>query len=144
MTDSHKHLEMGIINKVVEKSIVYNSDVETGMFIKIHAINNMDYNIEIHNTITKEHMIIDSDIINTIMGTKILSGDDIEISTSPGKKYIHLIRNGIVYNILNTLTIDSTWLLLRRGDNLISMYSPNYGLLDLQIQISHYTLYEGI
>ena len=144
MTDSHKHLEMGIINKVVEKSIVYNSDVETGMFIKIHAINNMDYNIEIHNTITKEHMIIDSDIINTIMGTKILSGDDIEISTSPGEKYIHLIRNGIVYNILNTLTIDSTWLLLRRGDNLISMYSPNYGLLDLQIQISHYTLYEGI
>lgn len=144
MTDSHKHLEMGIIDKVVEKSIIYDSDVETGMLIKIHAISNMDYNIEIHNTITKEHMIIDSSVINTIMGTNLLYGDDIEISTSPGEKYIHLIRNGAVHNILNALTLDSTWLLLRRGDNLISVYSPNDGLLALQIQISHYTLYEGI
>lgn len=144
MTDSHKHLEMGIIDKVVEKSIVYNSDVETGMVIKIHAINDVDYNIEIHNTRTKEYMIIDSSVIFAIMGTNLLSGDDVEISTSPGEKYVHLIRDGVVYNILNALTMNSTWLLLRRGDNLISMYSPNDDMLDLQIQISHYTLYEGI
>ena len=71
---------------------------------------------------------------------EILKGDRIIITTKTGNKTVTLIRNGIAENIINRLTVGSTWLTLRQGENRFRID----GGINLKITFMHTDAYLGV
>lgn len=135
-------LEIGTIQYATEKTIYYTGDAEVGVVITIHAIGDVG-SITIHNTGTRETMMIDADSIETLTGSGIVNGDDIYISTMKGDKYVMLLRDGVYTNILNALSKDSDWFQLAKGDNIFA-YTAVSGATNLQFKIENKVVYEGV
>lgn len=135
-------IEFGKISKYSVKSVVYEGDAEVGITITIHAIGTAT-NILVYNSDTRETMKIDTDKLVTLTGSGIIAGDDIVICTEHGKKSVTLIRDGVRINILNCLDRDSSWFVLRRGDNIFG-YAADTGNDNLQFTIENRILYEGV
>ena len=95
-------IEFGSIENQTERSVYYDGDAEIGVTITIHAIGEAR-NITIYNTGTREVMRIDTDKLEALTGSGIISGDDIIITTVRGEKSIRLLRTGRYTNILNCL-----------------------------------------
>ena len=131
----------GIIHAQTENLIVYNGDVETGLFVYIHSVGTIE-NIKIINSITRELMGIDNNLLIDTIGTGIIAGDDIIINTTIGAKSITLVRNGVAYNILNAKT-GTDWLTLVKGDNLFA-FTAEFGIANLQLRMENLIVYEGI
>ena len=134
-------IEFGTIVQKRESIVYYDGDVETGCIMTIHAIGDAE-NLVIHKVNTNEKMTIDTDKLETMTGHKIIFGDTIEISTIKGQKYIHLIRDGVTTNILNTLAKDSDWFQLDKGDNVFA-YDAD-GAEYLQFSIESQVTFEGV
>lgn len=124
------------------KNIIYTGDMDTGMLIKLHATGDVE-NVRIYNTGTQEVMFIDTAKLEALTGAGFSQGDDIEISTFPGKKYARLYRGANTYNILNCLGRNVSWFQLTQGDNWFT-YTAESGILDLQMGIEYRTAYEGV
>lgn len=135
-------IEMGSIENLKERNIYYDGDAETGVLIKIHAIGSAEH-IVIYNTGTRERMILDTDKLAALTGSGIVQGDEINISTVKGDKYVRLLRNGVEYNILNILDKNSDWFQLAKGDNIFT-YTATYGASNLQFKILNNIAFEGI
>ena len=81
---------------------------------------------------------------------KYLIDDDIlTVKTRNGSKSVTLQRNGITYNVLNTLLASPTWFKIHRGDNYY-MYSctptegaPTHNYISTAT-IEYSRLYEGV
>lgn len=137
-----KMIEFGSIEIKKENSVYYTGDSETGVTINIHAIGEVR-NLTIYNVGTRESMNINTDMIQTLTGAGITSGDDIIISTVKGNKYIRLLRAGTTYNILNCLGKDADWFQLAKGDNIFT-FIADYGESNLQFNIQSQVIYEGV
>lgn len=136
-------LEIGMINIYPEeKDVIYEGDVEVGMNIRIHAVGAAE-KITIYNARTHETMYIDTDKLESSIGSGIIDGDDIIICTIKGQKSIKLVRDGNTFNILGCLRKDSKWLKLSRGSNIFG-YSAEYGAGNLQFTIENRIVYEGV
>lgn len=139
---SENLLELGQLQYSKEKVITYQGDSEVGINITIHAIGEAS-NIVIHNTRTRETMTIDTTKLEQITGSGIVKGDEIQISTVKGDKYISLLRDGVHTNILNALTRDSDWFYLTKGDNIFA-YTADEGAANLLFKIENRVIYEGV
>lgn len=139
---TEKLIEMGAITHVQQKTVPYDGDAEIGMTITIHALDAVK-DIIIYDARTREVMRINTDFVGTLTGQAFGSGDDIIINTKRGEKSITLLRGGDKTNILNCLGKGSSWLQLRKGDN-IFVYNATYGALDLQFKIENQIIYEGV
>ena len=138
---TEKQLVFGIIHAQTENLIQYTGDVETGLFIYIHALGVIE-NIKIYNTVTRELMGINTDLLSVLIGDGIIAGDDIIINTTLGSKSITLIRDGVYYNILNAKDgVD--WLTLVKGDNLFA-FTADSGISFLQLRMENLIVYEGV
>ena len=138
---SEKQLVFGIIHAQTENLIEYTGDVETGLFVYIHATGTIE-NIKIVNTITRELMGINTDLLSLMLAGGIVAGDDIIINTTLGAKSITLVREGVYYNILNAKDgVD--WLTLVKGDNLFA-FTADSGLSFLQLRMENLIVYEGV
>lgn len=137
-----KNIEIGEVVKYTTKDVVYKGDAETGIIITIHTIGEAK-NISIHNVTTKEKMIIDTDKLSKIIGSGIVAGDDIIISTIDGNKTARLFRNGEYTNILNCINRDADWFKLSKGLNTFA-YQAEFGASNIEFQIEYQTLYEGV
>lgn len=135
-------LEFGSIKGIVEAVVPYDGDSEIGVTLTIHA-KGVARNVAIYNTDTREVMRIDTDKLEVMTGSIIVDQDAIIICTIKGKKSVSLIRNGITTNILNCLTKDSDWFQLSKGDNTFA-YTAEEGITNLELQIEHQTIYEGV
>lgn len=135
-------LEMGRINRVTERTIVYNGDAETGVVITMHALGDVK-NVTIYNLITREFMRLYTDKLTELTGQSFTTGDEIIISTVRGNKYVQLLRAGEYTNILNCLDRDSDWFQLSKGDNLFA-YLAEDGMENLQFRMENQTVYEGV
>lgn len=135
-------LIMGEILTYYAKNIPYYGDADIGVTMTIHAYGTAK-NISIYNTDTRETMTINTDRIKTITGTAFGTGDDIEISTVKGNKYIKLLRGGIYTNILNCLDKDADWFQLHRGNNNFA-YSAESGATNIRFVIKNRLYYEGV
>lgn len=138
---TEKQLVFGIIHAQTENLIEYLGDVETGLFVYMHALGAIE-DIKIVNTITRELMGVDHDLLVTTIGTGIIAGDDIIINTTIGNKSISLVRQGIAYNILNA-KMGTDWLTLVKGDNLFA-FTAEVGISNLQLRMENLVVYEGI
>lgn len=135
-------IEMGRINRVTERTIVYTGDAETGVTIVMHAIGPVK-NVTIYNLMTREFMKLYTDKIQELTGSPFSTGDEIIISTVKGDKYIVLLRAGEYTNILNCLDKLSNWFQLSKGDNLFA-YLAEDGLENLQFRMENKTVFEGV
>ena len=139
---TNKLLTFGEIILFKDRNIYYSGDVDTGLTIYMHALGTVT-NITIYNLTTLEFMKIDTTRLTALTGFPIIIGDDIIISTIKGQKYIHLIRNGSVINILNCLSLDSIWFQLIKGDNPFGFVAAT-GEENLQLRIENRVVFEGI
>lgn len=130
---TEKLLEFGRIEYATERVVRYAGDADVGVRIFIHALGDVS-NITIYNTGTRETMKIFDDFVNA---------DDIYISTVKGDKYIYRMRNGVFTNILNSLSRDSNWFTLSKGDNIFA-FTAEVGSGNLQFRIENRTVYEGV
>lgn len=135
-------IEMSVINNLSEKVVTYNGDSEIGVTISMHALGEVR-NVTIYNTLTRETMILDTDILEQLTGHPIIKGDTITISTVKGNKSAKLLRNAETYNILNCIRRGSDWFTLSKGDNIFA-YIVEYGIGNLQFRIDHKVRYDGV
>lgn len=135
-------IELGSIESNSRQTVFYKGDVEVGVVIRLHAVGEVT-NLSIFNTTSRTIMRLDSDKLATITGSGIIAGDDIVISTVKDNKYIQLIRDGVVYNILNCLDKNTDWFKLRKGDNIFA-YTADYGETNVEFCIEHKDAYGGI
>lgn len=139
---SANRIEFGSIETKAENVVVYDGDSEVGVTITIHAIGQSG-DITIYNTKTREIMTISNTKIAAITGEGIHSGDDIVINTVKGNKYVNLVREGVITNILNSLSRDSDWFQLAKGDNIFA-FEATSGASNLQFKIENQIIYEGL
>lgn len=132
----------------------YNGEVETGVegeieFTKtVPTVGEDDPSyILITNTTTEEHFKIDlKKIISKYESIGV--GDKILFSTIVGEKYLHYVKNGTTYNIINCLDRSSSWFTLYRGTNNFTEASvPTWSSSNdayMTIKFRNKTLYEGL
>lgn len=135
-------LEFGSIVNKKENTVYYDGDAETGCIIQLHAIGDVE-NVNIYNIKTGDKMVLDTDKLEALTGSKIIYGDTITINTIKGQKSITLLRNGINTNILNILGKDSDWFQLAKGDNLFA-YTAEYGEANVLFMVESTVIFEGV
>lgn len=136
--------EMGTIVSGRESYIDNFGDSETGCEIRMDFYGSCG-SITIYNVDTGEYMLIDSMKLTYIIEnqTSFESGDTLIITTYPGKKSVQFIRAGVVYNGLNLIGKNSSWLEIPRGSNPFT-YMATYGDENVKFTISTPILYEGV
>jgi len=139
---TRKLLIMGNVDLKRENIIVYTGEASTGFLLHIHANANAT-DLILTETKSLGVLGIDSDKLETFLGSDIITGDDIYISTVIGKKYAYLIRQGVVYNILDCLLPNPTWFQLEKGENKYA-YSLGDGYGNIDFTISFNIAYEGM
>lgn len=139
---TERMLEFSEISQSTSKNIVYEGDADVGMLMTITATGPVG-NLLIYNSGTRETMTISESKMISITGSPFSSGDVITISTIRGDKYISLLRNGIMTNILNVLDKDSDWIEITRGNNAIA-YQADYGSEYVIFKLNYPVAFEGI
>lgn len=140
--DENRHLEFSNIVKDQQKNVFYEGDSDTGVVICLHFLGHVE-DITIYNTGTREKMHIDTEVIESIIGSVISLGDSLRISTVRKNKTVTFIRGDEETNVLNSLDRGSVWLQLTKGDNWFA-YVAKVGSGNIQFNITNQTLYEGI
>lgn len=124
------------------QTVVYDADANTGFVINVHFLGAVN-DLVIYDITHGGYMGIDSTKLAAIVGTDFAAGDDLYISTVKGEKRVWVYRGANIYNVLNALTAGSTWFELTSGDNVFD-YTADSGLTNMQFNIQHRLLYEGI
>lgn len=113
---------------------VYNSgDVKSGIRVLFRALGEVT-NPMITNVNTQEILQINM---------RMVDGDELTVSTGYGEKWATLNQGGDISEALNYVDVDSVFLQLLPGDNLIR-YSADTGLENLEVSIFHNNLYLGV
>lgn len=133
---------MGEINNLVQQSVTYSGDSETGVILTLYFIGNARM-INISNLHTNESINIDTDIVESIIGSPIQLGDSIIINTKTGEKSVTLVRAGLPYNIMNSVEIYKSWLRLIPGPNEI-LYAAVVGTDNVRMSMAYDVLYTGV
>lgn len=121
--------EMDLITNIYNKG-----DVSCGMRIEFHASAFVD-KPSLINVYTREHIKV-----NRSLDT----GDRLVITTGFGNNTVRIYRvDGTVENALHYITLDSEFLLLGVGDNVIQ-YDAESGKDNLDVSIYHKPMYLGV
>jgi hypothetical protein len=135
--------ELGEIIHKSSGNIYYDGDCDVGLTITLDATGDVT-NVVIAHDGTDEQMVIDTSRLKNIVNSdKLIAGDTVVINTVIGSKSIHLIRDGVRYNILNCLDRGSTWFTLSKGDNFYS-YTASAGDEYLRFRASNKIVYYGV
>lgn len=126
-------IEFGNIENETEQTVWYDGDINTG-FICYAKFNNPTTYLTIHKSLERKFMRIN---INT------KHGDTIIINTIKGQKSIILIRDLVQINILNSLSYDSKWLEISKGDNFFIFESDDKEN-GVELYFENPILYQGV
>lgn len=108
-------------------------DVKTGIRIEFQALDGV-----------VDPVITNVDTLESIrLNITMQEGDVLTLSTGYGEKWARLNRNGFITDALCYVDVDSTFLQLSPGDNLIR-YDAAEGLSNLEVSIFHNNLYLGV
>lgn len=135
-------IEIGILFIGTEATLYYTGDIPTGVTITINFFGPVT-NLSIHNLTGGQDMTINTDVVTAISGAPFQVGDIVIISTVIGLKKIFLFRDGLAYNILNAFGISTQWIVIEKGDNVIT-YTATSGIGNVQLSIVHNIVYEGL
>ena len=113
---------------------VYNAgDVDTGIRVEFRALGEVTNPI-ITNVDTREALKLN---------LHMEDGDVLTVSTGYGEKWAQLNRGGLITDALRYVDVDSIFLQLAPGDNLMR-YNTDDGLNNLEVSIFHSNLYLGV
>ena len=90
--------------------------------------------------------VVNPAIENLLTGEKLSltytmqDGDEIRISTGYGEKAATLTRGGVKSNVFNAVDVDSTWMQLHPGDNLLTYSADDTSGLTVTIYYDSYFL----
>lgn len=130
-------------DNAITKNIINDGDIETGIALNIKFNGGITGNIHIVNN-PSDQIIIDTSIVEDLLGESIGAGDEITLSTDPKYRYLKITHDGVDTNILNSLNFDTiTWILLHPGDNLITYFIDSGNDLT-EAKITYKTLYLGV
>lgn len=115
------------------QSVINHGDIENGVIIDMKA-RGVVLNPQIYN-ITKSEFIR--------LNMEMAKGDEIIINTNKTQKSVMLIHEGVKSNIINSMTVDSTWFQLLPGDNIFSTGADEYAE-NILCTITHVDEYEGV
>jgi hypothetical protein len=135
-------IELGEIFLQTKVNVNYTGDATTGMVIYIHSLGTAG-DITLYNEYTLETMTILKSRLISALGSGIVAGDELIISTVKRQKYAVLLRNGVFYNVMNCLEKYPDWFQLSKGDNVIGFTAVS-GSSNLQMRLSYKPLYEGV
>lgn len=136
-------IEFGNIMDDNRAIIDYIGDVDTGVFIVVHVMSGTAENLTIWNVGTREKIRIDTAKIQRLTGITFSQGDDIEINTKTGEKYIRLLHDGKYYNIISCINKDADWFQLTTGYNTFT-FVADYGTDNLMVTFHYRNAYGGI
>lgn len=128
--------------KVMSDIIRYDGDAEPGVLVTIHALGSFG-NVTVRNLTNRQAFTIDVSKIEELTGSPVSVGDDIIISSTPGSKYVRLLRSGVYYNILNALEKNAQWITLSKGNN-VFLYQTTDGMENLQVRTTYREIFEGV
>lgn len=131
---SAKELVMGAIDTLTAVTVENDGNVEAGLTFELYAKGTV-----------KNPKVIDYGTSNFFaINITMQTGDLITVTTGQGNKTITLLRDGVETNIFNLLDKNSTWLQLDINGS-VFVYTVDEGqATDLEIDIKHYDLYEGV
>lgn len=135
-------VEFSTIDMSHQFELFYSGAGECGVDIMIQAAGPVG-DIYIYDQITNGAFKIASSMVSLITGGPVMKGDYITVNTRKGKKSAVLVRNGISYNILHSITTDSQWLMIRNGLNRFA-YVASSGASNLRITLEYETNYWGV
>lgn len=135
-------LEFSRLQPNIERNIVYEGDFEIGVTITVRAYGEAS-NITIYDITKRQTLRINTDVIESIMGSPIKDGDEIIICTVRGSKSAKFVRDGATTNILNAIDRTSDWFQLSKGSNVFACTAET-GQNDLQFVIQNKIAYEGV
>jgi len=137
-------IEFGRVQLYVSKNIVYRGDASIGMKISIHVLADVPYWENLTIASSSGQMIISIGRFAALVGSGMLKGDVITISTIRGKKSAYLLRNGAYINIFNAIVRNSNWFQLQQGDNVILCLGTNGAYQNIEYIIENQIAYGGI
>lgn len=118
-----KLLTMGELQNDTRKEIVYNGDIDTGMVITLHALDDVSKKVTIWNLDTRQSIVVDLSKITADTTPGLQNSEEIEISTVVQNKYaIYRNMNGQEFNCLNAIDKNSDWFQLYNGPQTILVY----------------------
>ena len=135
-------IEFSRIETRRQNLVYYKGDAETGFLMRMF-ISGTVRNPKIYDLTTNESIKIDTAKVEAITGGPVAGGDEIQINSVINEKFIVLIRNGVRYNILNALDIDTTWFKLQPGDNMFG-FTADAGELNIIFRMEYDTLLQGV
>ena len=135
-------LEFSAIEVKRENVIKYKGEADSGIIMSMYAYGRFT-NPTIYNNTTREMLRIDTNKVESMIGSQIKHGDEIRISTYQNDKYIHFIRDGVTTNILNAIDKDADWFTIHPGDNIFS-YTCQTGELDVEFSITARIILQGV
>lgn len=136
-------IEFGTIMDDNRAKLDYRGDVDTGVFITIHVMSGSAEGITIWNVDTREHMRIDTTKIRRLTDIQFSQGDDIEINTKTGEKYIRLLHDGKYYNIISCINKDADWFQITTGFNTFTFVCDS-GADNLMMTFRYRNAYGGM
>lgn len=131
-------IEFSSLELTEEHVLHYPGEFDVGIIIHLHFAK-ASGDVTVYNTNTRDHITLLSDRVRD----GIQAGDDIQISSVSGDKYIRLIREGSTFNILNAMSKDSSWITITNGDNLFA-YVSSYGMDGITFKIENRIAYSGV
>ena len=137
-----KKLVMSQLIFRTEENVYYDGATDTGVIISIFCRGPVG-TITIYQISTRQQITISKQKIIENSGAQLNTGDRLIISSIRGDRYVRLIRNGIITNVLNVLERGSDWLVLENGDNIFA-FDADEGLQSLEISLAFNNLYEGV
>jgi len=136
-------LIMGDIVVSQARQIDYPGEIDTGFITKINILGPGVSGITLRKQDKDEFVAINTDKIEDITEEPLKRGDTIILSTVPGDRYLHLKRGSDLYNIINCLDLDSTWIKLTPGVN-VFYYTADAGDMNLEFKIEFKPIYQGV
>lgn len=126
-------LEMGYRQSNLIVNINNPGDVECGIRIEFTAIASVE-NPSLYNIYTQEFIKIRQ---------TLQAGDKLIINTEFSNKRVELLRNNIKTNVFNYIDLESTFIQLSPGDNVLR-YDADSGIENLDVAIYYRPRYVGV
>lgn len=123
-------------------SFFYAGEADTGVVVRIHA-QGIAKNIKFYHVESDSMMTVNTDKFPASIGKQLQSSDDVLISTYLGNRTAYLVRDGIRYNIINSLGRHADWFSLIAGVNTFA-YVAELGENLLDVSLEYKNVYEGV
>ncbi len=135
-------IELGQINLDTRTILDYHGDIDTGVLINMHLLGPIK-GLTIYNVETLQKITIDVSKVSRIIGRDLRLGDDINISTVSGNKYVECVHEGVTTNIISAINKDADWFTISTGRNIFNFVTPDHPE-DVVMSFLFYDAYGGI